>query len=315
MTIQLGVIMDPIDSIKPKKDSSLAILLAAQKRGWALHYMQQDALYSQNGISHARMHPLTVADHTKHWFSLGDAVKQPLHTLNVILMRTDPPVNAQYLYTTHLLEQAEQQGVKIVNKPASLRDINEKLFISRFSDLCAPTLVTQNLQQIRDFLQTHQTIVVKPLDGMGGMSVFKLTLNGDNINVILETITQNGERRIMAQRYIPEITAGDKRILMLNGEPFPYALARIPASGEHRGNLAAGGTSRGQVLSACDREICTRVGPVLKEKGVLFAGLDVIGNYLTEINVTSPTCIRELDKLYQQDIAGQLLDIIQSVLT
>lgn len=311
MTLQLGVVMDPIASIKPQKDSTLAMLLAAQKRGWSIHYMLQSDVYLLNGISYAHMQTLTVEDHTQHWFNLGKTTEQALQELDIILMRKDPPVNAEYLYTLHLLELAEQHGVSVINKPSSLRDVNEKLFISHFAELCAPTLVTQHPAQICDFLHAQHTIIVKPLDGMGGASVFKLTEHGDNINVILETITQNGARRIMAQRYIPEIAAGDKRILMLNGEPFPYALARIPAQGEHRGNLAAGGSSRGQELSTRDYEICARIGPVLQAKGILFAGIDVIGNYLTEINVTSPTCIRELDKLYHQDIAGQLLDIIE----
>lgn len=310
MKIEIGVVMDPIESINPKKDSTFAILLAAAKRGWEIQYMQQHDLFSENGSTHACMQPLQVKDQLANWFTTGTPAKRPLHQLDIILMRADPPVDSQYLYTTYLLERAEEQGALIINKPAGLRDINEKLFISRFAEWCAPTLVSRNQQQLREFLDQHQTIIVKPLDGMGGMSIFKLKKGGDNLNVILETLTQRGRNLIMAQRYIPEISAGDKRILMLDGEPYQYALARIPAPGEHRGNLAAGGSSKGVALSARDRTICKTVGPALREKGILFAGIDVIGDYLTEINVTSPTCIRELDALYHEDIAGQLLEHI-----
>jgi glutathione synthase len=227
-------------------------------------------------------------------------------------MRKDPPVDLEFIYTTFLLEQAEAHGVLVVNKPASLRNANEKLFTAWFPDCCAPTRVSRDMQRLREFLDEHGDIVVKPLNGMGGASVFRIRKDDPNLGVILETITDNGMQSAMAQRYIPEITNGDKRILMIDGEPFPYALARIPAAGESRGNLAAGGIGKGVDLSDRDRWICEQVGPTLREQGLIFVGLDVIGDYLTEINVTSPTCIRELDKIYESDIAGQLIDAIST---
>jgi glutathione synthase len=311
MTIKLGVVMDPIESINFHKDSTLAMLLAARARGWELYYMEQADLFLQDERCLAEMCPLEVHHDAGRWFERGATAVRPLATLDVVLMRKDPPVDMEYLYTTYLLERAEAEGVLVVNRPAALRNASEKLYTAWFRECCPPTRVSRNMDRLREFLGEHGDIVVKPLNGMGGASVFRIRDGDPNTSVILETITGNGSRTAMAQRYIPEIGQGDKRILMVDGEPFPYALARIPAAGELRGNLAAGATGEGVGLGDRDRWICAQVAPALRAQGLLFAGLDVIGDYLTEINVTSPTCIRELDKLYQADIAGQLLDAIQ----
>ena len=312
MNVKLGVVMDPIGSINVQKDSTMAMLLAAQQRGWELYYMEQGDLFLQDSRCHARMVRLSVTADGNNWFSLSNEHTAPLDELDIVLMRKDPPVDLEFIYTTFLLEQAEAHGVLVVNKPASLRNANEKLFTAWFSDCCAPTRVSRDKQRLREFFDEHGDIVVKPLNGMGGASVFRIRKDDPNLGVILETITDNGMQSAMAQRYIPEITNGDKRILMIDGEPFPYALARIPAAGESRGNLAAGGIGKGVDLSDRDRWICEQVGPTLREQGLIFVGLDVIGDYLTEINVTSPTCIRELDKIYESDIAGQLIDAISA---
>jgi glutathione synthase len=302
--------MDPIGDIKFHKDSTLAMLLAAKKRGWQLHYMEQDDLFLQDGRCYASRRQLEVRADETDWFTLHSPQTAPLDHMDVILMRKDPPVDMEFMYTTFLLERAEAEGVLVVNKPAAIRNASEKLYTAWFQQCCPPTRVSRDQQLLKEFLKTHQDIILKPLDGMGGASVFRVRLDDPNVNVILETITDYGRKTVMAQRFIPEITEGDKRILMINGEPFPYALARIPAAGETRGNLAAGGTGRGIELTEKDHWICSQVGPSLREKGLIFVGLDVIGPYLTEINVTSPTCIRELDSLYNADIASQVIDAI-----
>jgi len=314
MSIKLGVVMDPIEAINPKKDSSLAMLLAAQKRGWQLYYMQQQDLSVRDGKLHVRAQAVTVRDAPHNWFELGEPQQIPAKELDVILMRKDPPFDMQYIHSTYLLELAEAEGVLVVNKPQTLRDANEKLFTAWFPQCCPPTLVSRDMSQLRSFLDEFGDVIVKPLEGMGGASIFRLKHGDPNISVALETLTQYGQQYIMAQRFIPEITAGDKRILLVDGEPMPYALARIPAKGETRGNLAAGGRGEGVPLSERDRWICAQVGPTLKQKGLLFVGLDVIGDYLTEINVTSPTCIRELDDQFDLDIGGALMDCIASKL-
>jgi glutathione synthase len=311
MGIKLGVVMDPIGDINYKKDSTLAMLLAARRRGWELWYMEQADLYLEDSHCHARMARLEVRDDPRNWYTLTDARTAPLAGLDAVLMRKDPPFDMEYLYATYLLERAEADGVLVINRAASLRDVNEKLFTAWFPHCCVPMRVSRNPRMLEDFLHTHGDIIVKPLNAMGGSQVFRVREGDPNLNVILETITDNGRRSTMAQRYIPEISAGDKRILLIDGEPFPHALARIPAAGETRGNLAAGGTGVGVDLSERDRWICQQVGPTLRERGLLFVGLDVIGDYLTEINVTSPTCIRELDAQYGSDIAGQLMDAIE----
>ena len=310
MSIKLGIIMDPISSIRVYKDSSFAMLLAAQARGWQLSYMEQGDLYLGDGRAFARMRPLQVHDRDSDWFSLGEARNAPLAELDVVLMRKDPPVDMEFLYTTHLLERAEQEGTLVVNRAAALRNCNEKLFTAWFPECCAPSVVSRDMSRLRAFFEQHGDIILKPLDAMGGASIFRVREGDPNVSVILETLTDMGQRTAMAQKFIPEISQGDKRILMIDGEPVPYALARIPAKGETRGNLAAGGRGEGVELSERDRWICAQTGPELRKRGLLFVGLDVIGDYLTEINVTSPTCIRELDSIYGLDIAGQLMDSI-----
>lgn len=306
--MRLGMLMDPIGSINIKKDSSFAMLLAAQRRNWEILYLEQSDLFLRDGRVYAQLRALRVQDDAHAWFELGAPHIEALAKLDILLMRKDPPFDMEYVYTTHLLDRAQAEGTLVVNRPASLRDCNEKLYTAWFPDCCAPTLVTRSKAQLREFLAEHGDIIMKPLHGMGGASIFRVRAGDPNTGVILETLTEHGARFAMAQRFIPDISAGDKRILMIDGEPVPYALARIPAEGESRGNLAAGGRGEGVELSARDRWICARVGPELRERGLTFVGLDVIGDYLTEINVTSPTCIRELDKIYGLDIAGQLLD-------
>lgn len=307
----LGVVMDPIASITTKKDSTFAMMLEAQRRGWVLFYMLQDSLFADNGITFARMQPVQVQDDPKSWFSLGEPVTRELHSLNCVLMRKDPPFNMEYIYTTYLLELAQRQGLLVVNRPESIRTANEKLFTAWFPEFCPATRVTRDMQRIREFLAEQGHIVVKPLDGMGGSMIFQVRQDDPNRSVILETITDYGRRTIMAQRFLPEFKQGDKRILVIDGVPFPYGLARIPAEGESRGNLAAGATGVGSPLTAREQAICAAIGSVLKEMGLLFVGLDVIGDYVTEINVTSPTCIRELDKIYNTNIAALLFTAIE----
>ncbi|MEX1200347.1 MAG: glutathione synthase [Methylophaga sp.] len=314
MTRRIGIVMDPIAAINTKKDSSLAMLLAAQARGWQIFYMQQSDVFLRDGQVLASMAALTVQDDPYDWFQLGDAQIAPLHSLDVILMRKDPPFDMEYIYSTYLLEQAQAKGVLIVNDPQSLRDANEKLFTAWFTQCCPPTLVTRQKSLMREFQVQHGDIIIKPLDGMGGASIFRVMQGDPNFSVIVETLTENGSKSVMVQQYLPAIKDGDKRILLINGEPVPYALARIPADGETRGNLAAGGRAEGRELTERDRWICNQVGPKLREKGLLFVGLDVIGDYLTEINVTSPTCIRELDRLFDLNIAGDLMTAIEKQL-
>jgi len=312
MSIKLGIVMDPIGSINAHKDSSLAMLLAAGKRGWELYYMEQGDLFLEAGRCHSLLTHLEVRDDENDWYTLSDKRTAPLDELDVILMRKDPPVDMEFIYTTFLLQRAEAHGAMVVNNPGAIRNANEKLYTAWFPQCSPPTRVSRQINRLKEFLDEHGDIIVKPLDGMGGASVFRVQKNDPNLNVILETITGNGTTSAMAQRYIPEITAGDKRILMIDGEPFPHALARIPTGGETRGNLAAGGRGEGVDLSMRDRWICEQVGPTLRERGLMFVGLDIIGDYLTEINVTSPTCIRELDSIYNADIAGQFLDSVAS---
>jgi glutathione synthase len=310
--LKLGVVMDSISTIKIKKDSTFAMLLAAQARDWSITYMELNDLSVIDGVAMAQARSLSVKDDPAGWYELDDYQSMPLSDMDVILMRKDPPFNMEYIYATYILELAERQGVLVVNKPQTLRDANEKLSTAWFPQCTTSALVTRNPQQILTFLQQHKDIILKPLHGMGGASIFRVTENDLNTNVIIETLTEHQARYVMAQRFIPEIVQGDKRILLVDGEPVPYALARVPAKGETRGNLAVGGTGVGVALSQRDYWICEQVAPTLKEKGLLFVGLDVIGDYLTEINITSPTCIRELDQLYGLDIAGQLMDAIEA---
>jgi glutathione synthase len=301
--------MDPIGHIKPYKDTTLAMLLAAQARGWRLSYMEQRDLYLVAGQAHARRRELKVRDDHHDWFELGPEHDGSLEgALDVILMRKDPPFDMEYVYTTYILERAETAGVKVVNRPQALRDANEKAYTAWFPQCSPPTLIDSDMARMRAFLKEHKKIVVKPLEGMGGTMIFVLEEGDANTSVVLETLTHYGSRLAVAQKYLPEIKQGDKRILLIDGEPVPYALARVPAPGESRGNLAAGGKGVGVALTERDRWIAAQVGPTLREKGLMFVGLDVIGEYLTEINVTSPTCVRELDALYKLDIAGQFMD-------
>ncbi|KES23985.1 MULTISPECIES: glutathione synthase [unclassified Pseudomonas] len=314
MSVRLGIVMDPIASINFKKDSSLAMLLAAQARGWTLFYMEQQDLYQKANAARAKIRPLKVFDDAERWYELDQEIDLPLAELDVILMRKDPPFNNEYIYSTYLLEQAERAGTLVVNRPQSLRDCNEKFFATLFPQCTPPTLVTRRADILREFAAEHRDIILKPLEGMGGTMIFRHREGDPNLSVILETLTLHGHQQIMAQRYIPEIKDGDKRILMIDGEPVEYCLARIPAQGETRGNLAAGGRGVAQPLTERDRWITQQVGPQLRERGLLFVGLDVIGDYLTEINVTSPTCIREIDKAYDTRIGERLMDAIEGKL-
>lgn len=314
MSIKLGMVMDPIGQINIKKDTSFAMLLEAQFRNWELHYMELNDLYLDNSRAYARTRTLQVQRQQNNCYQFTDEQDIALDKLDVIIMRKDPPFDQEYIYATYLLEMAERSGTYIVNKPQSLRDANEKLFTAWFPQCCTDTLVAREPQRFKSFLQQHKEIILKPLDGMGGTSIFHVRENDPNLSVILELMTDYSTRYIMAQRYLPEIKQGDKRILLINGVPVPYSLARIPAKGESRGNLAAGGSSEGRELTDRDRWIANQVGPVLKQKGLVFVGIDVIGDFLTEINVTSPTCVQELDQQFGLNISAQLMDHIENAL-
>lgn len=307
----LVVVMDPIANISFYKDTTLALLLAAQARGWQLWYSEMRDLHLEQGSARANVRPLTVFEDAQRWYSLGEFKEVALAEAQAILMRKDPPFDNQFLYATHILEQAEREGCLVVNKPQSLRDCNEKVFATQFPQCSPPVLVSQDISRLRRFHAHHGDVIYKPLDGMGGSRIFRCTPEDPNVSVILETLTEHGNEFIMAQRYLPEISAGDKRILVVDGEAIPYCLARIPAQGETRGNLAAGGTGIAQPLTERDQWIVQQVAPTLREKGLLFVGLDVIGDYLTEINVTSPTCVRELDRAYNTQIGLRLMDVIE----
>ncbi|ABI70403.1 MULTISPECIES: glutathione synthase [Shewanella] len=310
--IKLGIVMDPISDINIKKDSSFAMLLDAQARGYQLFYMEMHDLAMVNGKAMATMRELSVKQDADQWFTLGESVDTPLAELDVILMRKDPPFDTEFIYATYMLERAEEEGVLIVNKPQSLRDANEKLFTAWFSEFTPETIVTRDAKRIRAFHQLKQDIILKPLDGMGGTSIFRVKKDDPNVGVIIETLTSYGQQYAMAQAFIPEITQGDKRILVVDGEPVPYALARIPMKGETRGNLAAGGSGVAQPLSESDWKIARAIGPELKKRGLIFVGLDVIGDKLTEINVTSPTCIKEIEAAFDVNITGMLMDAIEA---
>ena len=312
--LKTGVVMDPIGGIKPYKDSTFAMLLEAQRRGHLLYYMEPGDLYAEDGRVFARMQQLEVRDNTTDWFTLSPLGSLSLDELDIVLMRRDPPFDMDYIYATYMLELAEKAGTLVINRPQSLRDANEKFFINNFPQCCVPMLISSRSELIREFVLQNGHSVVKPLDGMGGESIFQVSNSDLNLNVILETITRHDSRPVMAQKFIDEITSGDKRILMVNGEPVPYALARYPGEGDFRGNLAKGGSSKGVALSERDHWICSQVGPELKQRGILFAGLDVIGDWLSEVNVTSPTCIRELDEEFGLNIAGQLFDAAENIL-
>lgn len=310
--LKTGVIMDPIAGISTYKDSTFAMLLEAQRRDHEIWYMEPADLSIRDGEALGHMSPLTVRDNTDDWFSLGSQEHLELASLDILLMRKDPPYNMDYVYATYVLDLAEQAGVTVVNRPQALRDANEKCFTTQFPQCCVPMLISSRSSEIKAFVAEQGLSVVKPLDGMGGESIFQVRPEDPNLNVILETITLKDRQLVMVQQYIPEITQGDKRILVVNGEPVPYALARIPGEGDFRGNLAKGGTGVGVALTERDYWICEQVAPELKRRGIIFAGLDVIGDWLTEINVTSPTCIRELDAEYGLNIAGDMFDALEA---
>ena len=310
-----GVVMDPIAGIKSYKDSTFAMLLEAQRRGHEIWSMEPTDLAVADGVARAHMRTLAVRADRDDWFTLGDSEERKLADLDFLLMRKDPPFDMDYVYTTYMLDLAEQAGVTVVNRPQALRDANEKCFTTHFPQCCVPARITRSSAEIRAFVREHGLSVIKPLGGMGGDSIFQLRPDDPNLNVILESMVGDDRELVMVQRYIPEITAGDKRVLVVNGEPVPWALARIPGAGDFRGNLAKGGVGKGVPLSERDRWICTQVAPELKRRGILFAGLDVIGDWLTEINVTSPTCIRELDAEFGLNIAGDLFDAMEAVRT
>ena len=308
---RLGVVMDPIGAIAYAKDSTLAMLLAAQQRGFALSYLEQSDLMLRDGIAWGRTRPLSVRADPKGWFTLGEPVAEPLGRLDCILMRKDPPFDTEYIYSTYILERAEAQGALVVNRPQGLRDMNEKVYTAWFPQCCAPTLVTRHMGDMGAFLREHGRIVVKPLEGMGGRSIFVLSAGDPNARVVFETLTDYGRRFAIVQRYLPEIaTTGDARVLLVDGEPVPHALARMPSGEDHRGNLAAGAKGVGRPLDDRDRWLAREIGPAMAARGMLFVGLDVIGGHVTEINVTSPTGIRELDKQFGTDIGGLLIDAI-----
>jgi glutathione synthase len=310
--LRLAVVMDPIAGIKYAKDSTLAMLLAAQSRGFELHYLEQQDLFLRDGqaLGHAR--PLSVRADPAGWFTLGERSTQPLGRFDCILMRKDPPFDMEFIYTTYILERAEEQGALVVNRPQGLRDINEKVYTAWFPECCAPTLITRSMADMDAFMHEHGRIVAKPLDGMGGKSIFVTESSDKNNRVIFETLTAYGTRYAMVQRYLPAIvTAGDARVLLVDGEPVPYALARIPSADDNRGNLAAGAQGVGRPLNDRDRWLAAQIGPTLSKRGILFVGLDVIGEQVTEINVTSPTGIRELDKQFGLNIGDLLVQAIE----
>jgi glutathione synthase len=313
--VRLVVVMDPIEAIKPSKDSTLAILLAAQARGWELFYAELKDLYLRDGVAFGRLAPLKVFDDPKVWSTRGEAAPGRLGDYDVILMRKDPPFDTEYIYSTYILDRAEIQGALVCNRPQGLRDMNEKVYTAWFPECCAPTLITRDMHDMSEFLREHGKAVCKPLHGMGGRSIFVLEQGDKNRNVVFETLTDYGTRYAIVQRYLPEIvTAGDCRVILVDGDPVPFALQRMPDTDDHRGNLAAGARAESRPLNDRDRWLCSVIGPKLKAAGMIFVGLDVIGDFVTEINVTSPTGIRELDRKHGVDVGGMLVSAISRTL-
>lgn len=304
--------MDPITGIKPGKDTSLALLLAAQARGWELLYLEMQDLWLRDGVAWGRCRPLQVFDDSRRWHELGEPQTLALGDLDAILMRKDPPFDAEYIYATYILERAEVAGALVCNRPQALRDANEKAYTAWFADCAPPTLIARHQEQLRAFRAEHGEVIAKPLDGMGGASIFRIREGDPNASVIFETLSEHGRRYCMLQKFIPAISEGDKRVLVVDGNAMPYTLARIPPAGETRGNLAAGGSGVVMPITEREQQIADQLGPTLRAKGLLFVGLDVIGGYLTEINVTSPTCVREIEREQDIDIAGQLIDAISA---
>lgn len=312
--LNIGIVMDPIADITYHKDTTLALMLAASERHHQLHYMEMEDLYIENGAAFAHSQPLQVYANAEHWYTLDDKASKPLSDFDIILMRKDPPFDSQYIYATYILEMAEKASALVVNRPQSLRDCNEKIFATHFPQCCPPHLVSREKNKLKSFYIEHGDVIFKPLDGMGGASIFRCAKDDPNVSVILETLTQHGTEYIMAQKYLPEIKQGDKRVLVVNGKAIPYALARVPAAGETRGNIAAGGTGRAQALSERDQWIVSQVAPSLIERGLYFVGLDIIGDYLTEINVTSPTCVQEIDRAYDTRIGEGLICALEDLI-
>jgi glutathione synthase len=309
--VRLAVVMDPIGHIKYAKDTTLALLLAAQARGWSLHYLELSDLSLRDGVAEGRARPLAVRADPQHWFTLGESSVEPLGGFDVILMRKDPPFDMEFVYSTYILERAELAGALVVNAPRGLRDMNEKVYTAWFPQCCAPTLMTRDMGEMAAFAHQHGKVVCKPLHGMGGHSIFVLESGDKNARVIFETLTDYGRRFAMVQQYLPDIvTGGDSRVLLIDGQPVPYALARIPSAEDHRGNLVAGAKGVGRSLSERDRWLARQIGPALRDAGMLFVGLDVIGGYVTEINVTSPTGVRELESQFELDIGSMLIEAI-----
>lgn len=310
--VRLVVVMDPIESINPAKDTTLGILLAAQARGWDLLYAEQKDLFIRDGVAWARLAPIQVFDDMRTWYTRGTAETARLGEYDAILMRKDPPFDMEFIYTTYILDRAQEQGARVFNSPRGLRDMNEKVYTAWFPECCAPTLITRNMQDMSAFLREHGKAVCKPLDGMGGRSIFVIEEGDKNRNVVFETLTESGRRYAIVQRYLPEIvSSGDCRVILVDGEPVPFALQRMPAAEDNRGNLAAGARAESRPLNSRDRWLCSVIGPVLRAAGMIFVGLDVIGDYVTEINVTSPTGMRELNKKHDLDIGGMLISAIQ----
>ena len=310
--LSIAVVMDPIDHIKPAKDTTLAMMLAAQRRGHELHYLGLGDLWLRDGVAIGRARPAEVRDDPHDWYTLGEAAVRPLGGFDAILMRKDPPFDTEYIYATYILERAEVAGALVVNRPQGLRDMNEKVYTAWFPECCAPTLITRDMADMHAFLREHGRAVCKPLHGMGGRSIFVLDAGDKNASVVFETLTDYGQRYAIVQRYLPEIvTTGDSRVILVDGEPVPYALARIPSPADNRGNLAAGAKGVGRPLDERDRWLAARIGPALRERGMLFVGLDVIGGYVTEINVTSPTGVRELDRQFGLDVGARLVEAVE----
>jgi glutathione synthase len=314
--VRLAVVMDPIDHIKYAKDTTLAMLLAAQRRGWSLHYLEQGDLRLRDGVAEGSVRALNVQADASQWYTLGAPLVAALGGFDVILMRKDPPFDTEYIYTSYILERAELAGALVVNRPRGLRDINEKVYTAWFPECCASTLITRDMEQMAAFARQHGKVVCKPLHGMGGQSIFVLETGDKNARVVFETLTHNGNHFALVQQYLPDIvTGGDSRILLIDGEPVPYALARIPTAEDNRGNLAAGAQGVGRPLTERDRWLCAQIGPAMRAAGMLFVGLDVIGGYVTEINVTSPTGLRELERQYSLDIGAMFMDAIERALS
>ena len=321
----IAFVMDPLESLNLKKDSTLAMISAAQKKGWQISYMEQKDLAWKDGealgyiknieLDEKFANALDSSAAPREWYKLGKEIAIPLGSIDIIMMRKDPPFDMDYIYTTYLLERAEIDGAFVVNRPGSLRDCNEKFFATKYPQFQPPLVVSQRQDILREFHSKHDDVIYKCLDGMGGARIFRAKEKEPNLNVIIETLTENGRHPIMAQKYIPEIVDGDKRILIIDGKPIDYALARIPMSGETRGNLAAGGTGEGRKLTTRDRLIAETIGPDLVDRGLIFVGIDVIGDFLTEINITCPTCIRELDNHFDINIADDLLSNLEKRFT